>query len=77
MLRRCPTWHNQRHSQLEYITIYRGVLGRRREKKDWQQTLAEVPIFKEKKKKKNSTGAEGTNEPGARARTSAALHSET
>ena len=39
--------HNQRHSQLEYTTIYQGALGRRRKKKeDWQQMLGQVPIFK-------------------------------
>ena len=47
MLRQRPTQHNQRHSQLEYTTIYRGALGRRRRKtKDWQQLLAQVPILK-------------------------------
>ena len=30
MLRRRPTQHNQRHSQLEYATTYWGALGRRR-----------------------------------------------
>ena len=24
-LRRCPTWHNQRHSQLEHTTMYWGL----------------------------------------------------
>ena len=54
MLRRHPTCHKQRHSQLEYTTMYWGALGRRRrrnkETKDWQQMLAQVPIFKRKKK---------------------------
>ena len=52
MLRRCPTWHNQRDLQLEYTTMYWGASGRirRKRKEGWQQMLAQVPIFKEKKK---------------------------
>ena len=33
MLERCPTWHNQKHSQPEYTTMYWGALGRRSQKK--------------------------------------------
>ena len=47
MLRRRPTEHNQKDLQLEYTTMYWGALGRKRwRKKDWQQMLAQVPIFK-------------------------------
>ena len=38
----------------EYTTIYWGDLGRKKQekkKKDWQQLLAQVPIFKGKKQK--------------------------
>ena len=51
MLRQCPTQHNQRNSQLEYTTMYWGALGRRRikeKKEEWQQMLAQVPIFKKR-----------------------------
>ena len=30
--------------------MYWGALGRKKRKKDWQQILAQVPIFKKKKK---------------------------
>ena len=30
MLRWCPIWHNQRHSQLEQTAMYQRALGRRR-----------------------------------------------
>ena len=51
MLRRCPTRHNQKDPQLEYTTMYWGVLGRRRRRKkeDWQHMLGHVPIQKKKK----------------------------
>ena len=47
MMRWHPTYHNQRHSQLEYTTMYWGALGRRRRRKkeEWQQMLAQVTIF--------------------------------
>ena len=50
MLRPRPTCHNQKDLQLEYAAIYCGALGRRRRKKkeDWQQMLAQLPIFKKK-----------------------------
>ena len=52
MLRRHATWHNQRHSQLEYTTMYGGLLGEEEEEKekkeDWQHLLAQVPILKKK-----------------------------
>ena len=39
--------------QLEYTTMYWGALVRRRKKKkDWQQMLAQVPIFKKQKERK-------------------------
>ena len=34
MLRLCPTCHNQKDLQLEYITMYWGALGKRRKKED-------------------------------------------
>ena len=49
MLRRHPTCHNQRHSQLECATVYWGASGRIIKKKKaaaWQQLLAQVPVFK-------------------------------
>ena len=49
MLRQCPTCHNQRHSQLEYTTIYWGLWEEEQwEKEDWQQILAQVAIVKKK-----------------------------
>ena len=50
VLRRHPTYHNQKHPQLDYTTMYQGDLGRksRGKKTDWQQLLAQVPIFKKK-----------------------------
>ena len=33
----------------KYTTMYRGSLGRRKE--NWQQSLAQVPIFKKNKKR--------------------------
>ena len=50
MLRWYPTEHNQKVPQPEYTTKYLGALGRRRRrtKEDWQQMLAQVPIFKKK-----------------------------
>ena len=53
MVRWRPTQHNQKDLQLQYTTMYWGALGRRRKKKeeeDWQQILAQVPIFKKKKR---------------------------
>ena len=52
MLRRHPTQHYQKGPQPEYTTMYWGALGRRRRKKDWQQILAQVPIFKKILKKR-------------------------
>ena len=49
MLRQRPTKHNQKDLQRAYTTTYWGGLGRRKRKKDWQQMLAQVPIFKKKK----------------------------
>ena len=46
ILRWLPTQHNQKDLELEYTTIYWGILGRRKRKKDWQQMLAQVPILK-------------------------------
>ena len=52
MLRRHPTQQRQKDLQLEYTTMYWGVFGEKKGKKkeDWQQMLAQVPIFKKKKK---------------------------
>ena len=33
MLRQCPTWHNQRRSQLEYTTMYWGGFGEKKKKR--------------------------------------------
>ena len=52
MLRRCPTQQRKKDLHLEYTTMYWGALERRRKKRkkeDWQQMLAQVPIFKEKR----------------------------
>ena len=49
MVRQRPTCHNQKDLQLRHTTMYWGDLGRKsrkRKKKDWQQLLAQVPIFK-------------------------------
>ena len=49
MLRQRPTCHKQRHSRLEYTTMYWGLWGEEEEggeKDDWQPILAHVPIFK-------------------------------
>ena len=49
MLRRHSTYQSQKDLQLECTNMYLGALGRRRRRKqDWQQMLAQVPIFKEK-----------------------------
>ena len=55
MLRRHPTQHIQKDLQLEYTTVYWRALGRRRRrrKEDWQQMLAQVPIFKKEKISEN------------------------
>ena len=52
-LRQRPACHNQRHSQLEYTTMYREALGRRRrrEKKDWQRCQLRCQSLKKKVKK--------------------------
>ena len=45
--------HNQKDLQLEYTAMCWGALGRRRRKEkgeDWQQMLAQAPVFKWKKK---------------------------
>ena len=59
MLRWHPTCHNQKDPQLKHTTMYWGDLGRRKKnaggkkrKEDGQQ-LAQVPIFK---KKRRNTG---------------------
>ena len=57
---RRPKCHNQKDLQLRYTTNVRGggegggrIWGDKAEKKkDWQQLLAQAPIFKEKKRKK-------------------------
>ena len=47
--------HNWKDLQLRYATMYGGVWGdkaekkRQKERKDWQQLLAQVPIFKKKR----------------------------
>ena len=54
MLSQRPTQQNQRHSQPEYTTMYGGLWGDKeeeKEKKDWQQMLAQVPILKKKKER--------------------------
>ena len=53
-LRRRPTWDNQKDLQLEYTTMYWGGFGekkkkKRKKKEDWQQILAQGPIWKKKK----------------------------
>ena len=57
-LRRRPTSHNWKDLQLKYTTMYCmywGVWGdKAKEKKDWQQLLAQVPIFKKKRNVSNS-----------------------
>ena len=57
MLRQCPIEHNQKDLQLEYTTMDWAGFGKKKKKKkkkDWQQLLAQVPIFKKKKKRVNS-----------------------
>ena len=44
MLRQRPTGH-ERDVQLGYTTGYRGIWGDKAGKKDWQQLLAQGPIF--------------------------------
>ena len=54
MLRRCPSQHDQKDLQLENTAMYWGVWGEEEErgkKEDWQQMLAQVPIFKKTKEK--------------------------
>ena len=57
-MRRHPTCHNQRHSQLESTTIYLGALGRRRKKKVLLKKIYKIDkpiaslIRKKKKRKK-------------------------
>ena len=47
VLRRCPKYHNQKHSHVEYTTMYwEALVKRRRRKTHWQQMLAQVPILK-------------------------------
>ena len=51
MLRWHPTQQSQKDLRLEYTTMYWGALERRRKNKkeeDWQQVLAQGPIFKKK-----------------------------
>ena len=54
-LRRRPTSHNWNDVQLRYTAVYEvaGVVWgdkAEKKKKDWQQLLAQVPIFKKKKR---------------------------
>ena len=56
-LRQHPICHNQKNPQLDCTTMYWGGFGGKKKKKDdWQQMLAQVPIFKIKKKKELSPG---------------------
>ena len=45
-MRRSPTFHNQRHSQLEPTTVYLGALGRRTKKKDGNSFSSGVNLGK-------------------------------
>ena len=52
-----PTCHNQKDPQLKYTNMYWGSLGRKKQKErkkkneeDWQQLLAQAPIFRKKNK---------------------------
>ena len=57
MLSQCPTWQSQKDLQLEYTlcTWGFGEEKKKKKKEDWQQILAQGPIFK----KKNSTVSQG------------------
>ena len=49
MLWQRPTQHNDKDLQLEYTTVHWGGFGeKKKEKKDWPQVLAQVPIFNKK-----------------------------
>ena len=55
-LRQCPTCQNQKDPQLKIIQLGTGrIEGEKageKKKEDWQQLLAQVPIFEGKKKEK-------------------------